>query len=237
MVVKKALQKEPERRYSSAETMRKALAESLKKTIEEGATIPGNLPAVDQPPNRRVTAPPAAVDRPEYSPRPAPVPIGPPERLSPERMPPPITPATMAEAQARGSASRWTSLVIIIVVIILIVSLAVGLYFAFIKPSSHASFSPVAQHKSLWPRGAAASIRCSRKRVVPMQREQVKTDHAPAAIGPYSQAIKAGGLVFAAGQIPLDPATGQIVSGDVQAQTTRSAGKCPRRADRCGRFF
>jgi 2-iminobutanoate/2-iminopropanoate deaminase len=54
-----------------------------------------------------------------------------------------------------------------------------------------------------------------------MQREQVKTQHAPAAIGPYSQAIKAGGLVFAAGQIPLDPATGQIVSGDIQAQTER----------------
>jgi 2-iminobutanoate/2-iminopropanoate deaminase len=54
-----------------------------------------------------------------------------------------------------------------------------------------------------------------------MQREQVKTEYAPAAIGPYSQAIKAGNMVFAAGQIPLDPATGQIVSGDVQAQTTQ----------------
>ncbi|HEY7358711.1 MAG TPA: RidA family protein [Ktedonobacterales bacterium] len=54
-----------------------------------------------------------------------------------------------------------------------------------------------------------------------MQREQVKTEHAPAAIGPYSQAIKAGGMIFAAGQIPLDPATGQMVSGDVQAQTER----------------
>ncbi len=54
-----------------------------------------------------------------------------------------------------------------------------------------------------------------------MQREQVKTEHAPAAIGPYSQAIKTGGMVFAAGQIPLDPATGQMVSGDVQAQTER----------------
>jgi 2-iminobutanoate/2-iminopropanoate deaminase len=54
-----------------------------------------------------------------------------------------------------------------------------------------------------------------------MQREQVKTEHAPEAIGPYSQAIKAGNMVFAAGQIPLDPATGQIVSGDVQAQTTQ----------------
>ncbi len=156
LVVKKALQKEPERRYTSAETMRKALAESLKKTIEEGATIPGSLPAVDQPPNRRVTAPPAAVDRPEYSPRPAPVPMGPPERLSPERMPPPITPATMAEAQAHGNASRWTSLVIIVVVIILIVSLAVGLYFAFVKPSSHSSFSPLAQAQITLAQGSSS---------------------------------------------------------------------------------
>ena len=54
-----------------------------------------------------------------------------------------------------------------------------------------------------------------------MQRTQVKTEHAPAAIGPYSQAIKAGGMVFAAGQIPLDPATGQIISGGIQEQTER----------------
>lgn len=54
-----------------------------------------------------------------------------------------------------------------------------------------------------------------------MQREQVKTEHAPAAIGPYSQAIKAGGMVFAAGQIPLDPATGQVISGGIQEQTER----------------
>ncbi len=54
-----------------------------------------------------------------------------------------------------------------------------------------------------------------------MQREPVKTEHAPAAIGPYSQAIKAGGLVFAAGQIPLDPATGQMISGGIQEQTQR----------------
>jgi 2-iminobutanoate/2-iminopropanoate deaminase len=54
-----------------------------------------------------------------------------------------------------------------------------------------------------------------------MQRESVKTQHAPAAIGPYSQAIKAGGMVYAAGQIPLDPTTGQLISGDIQAQTER----------------
>lgn len=50
---------------------------------------------------------------------------------------------------------------------------------------------------------------------------RVETEQAPAAIGPYSQAIVAGNLVFTAGQIPLDPATMQIVEGDVAAQTTR----------------
>jgi len=49
----------------------------------------------------------------------------------------------------------------------------------------------------------------------------VHTDKAPAAIGPYSQAIIAGNLLFTAGQIALDPATGQIVQGDVTVQTER----------------
>jgi 2-iminobutanoate/2-iminopropanoate deaminase len=52
-------------------------------------------------------------------------------------------------------------------------------------------------------------------------REVIATDHAPKAIGPYSQAIKAQGLIFTSGQIPIDPATSQIVSGDVSAQTDR----------------
>jgi 2-iminobutanoate/2-iminopropanoate deaminase len=51
--------------------------------------------------------------------------------------------------------------------------------------------------------------------------DPIETKDAPAAIGPYSQAIRAGGLVFVSGQIPLDPATGQIVPGDVAAQTER----------------
>jgi len=50
-------------------------------------------------------------------------------------------------------------------------------------------------------------------------RQAVSTDKAPAAIGPYSQAIKSGGLLFLSGQIPLDPATGQIVAGGIDAQT------------------
>ncbi len=50
---------------------------------------------------------------------------------------------------------------------------------------------------------------------------RVHTDAAPAAIGPYSQAIVANGFIFTAGQIALDPATGQVVAGDVAAQTDR----------------
>lgn len=54
-----------------------------------------------------------------------------------------------------------------------------------------------------------------------MPHEAIHTDKAPAAIGPYSQAIVANGFVFTAGQIPLDPATGQVVPGNVVAQTER----------------
>lgn len=51
--------------------------------------------------------------------------------------------------------------------------------------------------------------------------ESVQTDHAPQAIGPYSQAVKVNGFVFCSGQIPLDPATMQIIEGDAKAQTER----------------
>jgi 2-iminobutanoate/2-iminopropanoate deaminase len=47
----------------------------------------------------------------------------------------------------------------------------------------------------------------------------VKTDFAPAAIGPYSQAVVANGFVFVSGQIPIDPATNQLIDGDIAAQT------------------
>jgi 2-iminobutanoate/2-iminopropanoate deaminase len=49
----------------------------------------------------------------------------------------------------------------------------------------------------------------------------VLTDHAPKAIGPYSQGIIANGFLFTAGQIAIDPATGQVITGDVKAQTER----------------
>lgn len=55
-----------------------------------------------------------------------------------------------------------------------------------------------------------------------MKPEQIKTEKAPAAIGPYSQGIKAGQFVFVSGQLPLDPATGQTVEGDIKTQTARA---------------
>lgn len=54
-----------------------------------------------------------------------------------------------------------------------------------------------------------------------MQREAVRTDAAPKAIGPYEQAIRAGDFLFTAGQIALDPETGNLVEGGIAAQTRR----------------
>ena len=51
--------------------------------------------------------------------------------------------------------------------------------------------------------------------------EIVETKDAPAPIGPYSQAIRAGGMIFLSGQIPIDPATGGLVEGDVSTQTAQ----------------
>lgn len=54
-----------------------------------------------------------------------------------------------------------------------------------------------------------------------MPRHPIATDSAPAAIGPYSQAVRSGNQVFLSGQIPLDPATGQLVEGDIATQSRR----------------
>jgi 2-iminobutanoate/2-iminopropanoate deaminase len=53
------------------------------------------------------------------------------------------------------------------------------------------------------------------------EREVVRTGSAPAAIGPYSQGIRSAGWLFVSGQIPLDPATGEMVQGDIAAQVKR----------------
>ncbi|HEX4852568.1 MULTISPECIES: RidA family protein [Arenimonas] len=54
-----------------------------------------------------------------------------------------------------------------------------------------------------------------------MSRDPISTERAPAAIGPYSQAVRAGQTVYLSGQIPLDPATGELVTGDISTQTRR----------------
>lgn len=55
-----------------------------------------------------------------------------------------------------------------------------------------------------------------------MSKEIISTTSAPAAIGPYSQAVKVGGTVYFSGQIPLDPATGNVVEGGIEAQARRA---------------
>ena len=54
-----------------------------------------------------------------------------------------------------------------------------------------------------------------------LKLEIISTDKAPAAIGPYSQAVKCGNMLFCSGQIPLDPATGELVAGDITVQSER----------------
>ena len=55
-----------------------------------------------------------------------------------------------------------------------------------------------------------------------MKRDIITTPLAPAAIGPYSQAVRTAGLVFISGQIPIDPASGKLVSGDIGAETRQA---------------
>jgi len=59
----------------------------------------------------------------------------------------------------------------------------------------------------------------SEKESVATVKQIIRTEHAPQAIGPYSQAVKVNGFVFASGQIPIDPATGQFVEGGIVEQT------------------
>jgi len=56
---------------------------------------------------------------------------------------------------------------------------------------------------------------------LPVSKLAISTPDAPAAIGPYSQAVRSGDTLFTSGQIPIDPATGELVPGDITAQTTQ----------------
>jgi 2-iminobutanoate/2-iminopropanoate deaminase len=55
-----------------------------------------------------------------------------------------------------------------------------------------------------------------------MKKKVIQTEKAPKAIGPYSQAVKAGNLLFLSGQIPIDPKTGELVNGDIRQQTRQA---------------
>ncbi|HEY4016334.1 MAG TPA: RidA family protein [Polyangiaceae bacterium] len=75
-------------------------------------------------------------------------------------------------------------------------------------------------------RMSAARAHAARRTASPFgykepMKEAIRAQNAPAAIGPYSQAVRAGGLLFLSGQIPLDPVTGAIVGDDIAAQTER----------------
>ena len=69
-----------------------------------------------------------------------------------------------------------------------------------------------------------------------MTRKIIKTDKAPQAIGPYSQAVDAGGFVFVSGQIPIDPKTGNVIQGDIKAQAKQVLGNIQAilEASNCG---
>ncbi len=75
--------------------------------------------------------------------------------------------------------------------------------------------------KAIAPRTSVKPSRKSAQSPRETKRIVIGTELAPRAIGPYSQAIRVNGFVFAAGQTPIDPATGQLIEGDVQIQTRR----------------
>src|SRR5579883_3487514 len=65
-------------------------------------------------------------------------------------------------------------------------------------------------------------------------KQTISTKHAPEAIGPYSQAVVVKGMAYLSGQIPLDPATGQIVEGDIEQQTERVMENLRAVLEACG---
>ena len=68
-------------------------------------------------------------------------------------------------------------------------------------------------------------------------KQSISSDGAPKAIGPYSPAVRAGQLLFVSGQVPIDPATGEIVAGDIAAQTRRALDNIGALLTAAGRSF
>src|SRR5258707_11959491 len=92
-----------------------------------------------------------------------------------------------------------------------------GLYDATLLFNASDPFRP------LWPSLSVSDripplFSTTKKEAIVTVQEIIQTEHAPNAIGPYSQAVKANGLIFASGQIPIDPQTGQFVAGGVYQQ-------------------
>jgi len=69
--------------------------------------------------------------------------------------------------------------------------------------------------------GLVLIVGCRSQGQAPVGRQVIATQSAPAAIGPYSQGIKVGNMLFTSGQIPIDPATGELVAGSIEEQTRR----------------
>jgi reactive intermediate/imine deaminase len=70
-----------------------------------------------------------------------------------------------------------------------------------------------------------------------MSRQIIHSDHAPKAIGPYSQAVRVGNTIYLSGQTPLDPLTGELVTGDIAAQTRRVFENLKAVCDAAGASF
>ncbi len=70
-----------------------------------------------------------------------------------------------------------------------------------------------------------------------MEKQIINTNKAPGAVGPYSQAVKVGNLLFTSGQIPLDPATGKLVEGDIKKATERSLENIKALLEEAGTSF
>jgi serine/threonine protein kinase len=127
-VIKKALQKQPQARYSNADEMSKALQESLKTSLEEGATIPGSFPAVEPPSGRRTTGASASSSRPALATRTVTEqPPGPPADWS-------LRPA-LSRPPVAHHTPRWAYLLIFLAALVLLGALAVGAFFALNKPA------------------------------------------------------------------------------------------------------
>ena len=76
--------------------------------------------------------------------------------------------------------------------------------------------------QSWCPKGQSTDLCTGVKGANRPMKQVIHTDSAPAAIGPYSQAIQIGNLLFVSGQVPIDPSTGAVVEGDIQAQAQQS---------------